>query len=151
MKTSILIFVCLFMASVCFTQTFTEEEQMMVLGEKAYFFANDIDLSKYKFDRDDINLGLVSTVQLDKQSHSSKIWGFGLLGVGLTSVVLGAANLKKSDSSIDNELNNFFFGSLIAMGVIEMGVSIPLFNRSKKKAAQRDVSLQKTKDLFKGY
>jgi len=151
MKTMSLVIVCFILNFPCFGQTFTEADRMIILQKKSYFFVNDIDLSKYKFDRDDINLGLASTVMLDKQSDRSKIWGFYLLGTGTFLTVLGATYLKKSDDSLADELNNFFFNSLIVGGVIQLGLSIPFFIRSKKKSDQRNASLQKTKDLFQGY
>jgi len=84
-------------------------------------------------------------LQKEHKRKGNKIWAYTLGGLGLATSALGILNLADKEDEDNNEDNldeagayqNLVGGFFIAVGVIEIGVSIPLFiasNKRKKRA-----------------
>lgn len=163
MKIILLNILCAMLCLPCFSQIITKRDKDYILEEKHYFKRNGVDLSTYAFDREDINLGLYNTVRLKNKATGTQIGGFVLLGTGLVFIASGivAKNSYKStqtntpqafvSDTIGEGLSQLTGVGIIVMGAIQLVITLPVFHSYGKKAAQRDLELQKTKELFKGY
>lgn len=75
-------------------------------------------------------------LEKDRMYNKNKTVGFALGGLGILTAAGGILIISERDG---NGLSRAIVGGgIIALGAIEMGVSIPLFSSSNKRKKERD-------------
>ncbi|WP_288954741.1 hypothetical protein [uncultured Polaribacter sp.] len=82
-----------------------------------------------------------SILELDKKKRKNKTLGIVLISFSLVTSTLGIIELSGGKGEISDSIGGTFLGA----GIISGGVSIPLFNSSRKKKKKRDRLVKKYK------
>ena len=86
------------------------------------------------------NTELQNILELDQKRKKNNTWGIVLSGLGLLTTAYGTTAFTGERV---NPYSVIAGGALIGIGLIEMGVSIPLFKSSKKRKRERDKIIEK--------
>jgi len=86
------------------------------------------------------NTELQNILELDQKRKKNKNWGIVLSGLGLLTTAYGTTAFTGEQA---NPYSTIAGGALIAIGLTEMGISIPLFKSSKKRKRERDKVIEK--------
>ncbi len=86
------------------------------------------------------NTEFQNILELDQNRKKNKTWGIVLSGLGLLTTAYGTTAFTGEQA---NPYSTIAGGALIAIGLAEMGVSIPLFKSSKKRKRERDKIIEK--------
>lgn len=82
-----------------------------------------------------IDMDFLSILETDRKRKKNKTFGIILSGVGLLTTAYGTTAFTSEQV---NPYSVIVGGVITGIGLVEMGVSIPLFQSSKKRKKERD-------------
>jgi len=114
-----------------FSQDFSEKEITKL---------NRLNIKTESLNLNDLNIqkDLNEILNLEKKRKTNKTFGIILTTLSLVTITAGII-----DVSGKNDMNQAFGTVGIVAGIIEGGISIPLWNASKKRKKERDELLKK--------
>ncbi len=87
-----------------------------------------------------IDTDLLNIIALDRKRKKNKTFGIILSGVGLLTTAFGTTAFTSEQV---NPYSIIVGGVIAGVGLVEMGVSTPLFKSSKKRKRERDKLIEK--------
>ncbi len=136
MRKLFLIFL-IFTSNICSTQTFNQKENKRL--DSFGINMNNIDLynqSNY--------LNLETILLKDKKRRTNKTFGIVLTSLSALTTTFGAivfANSRDDEEGVAQSIGTMF----VAIGAIELGISIPLFISSSKRKNERNKIIENYK------
>ena len=114
-----------------FSQDFSEKEIAKL--NKLNIKTESLNLNDFKIQKD-----LNEILNLEKKRKTNKTFGIILTTLSLATITAGIIEVSKK-----NDLNQTLGTVGIVAGIIEGGISIPLWKSSKKRKKERDELLKK--------
>ncbi|TDD75153.1 hypothetical protein [Flavobacterium caseinilyticum] len=130
MKKTLTTLMILLLTTFCFSQTFKDYERRRLNSF-------EINLSSIDLNNSTNYLNLVTILEKDKKRIRNKTIGIVLTSLSALATTFGImviSNSKNDREGVGQSIGTMF----IAVGTIELGVSIPLFISSKKRKKERN-------------
>jgi hypothetical protein len=123
--------------NICSAQTFNQKEIKRL---------NSFGISLNNFDLNDQSnyLNLESILKKDKKRRTNKTFGIVLISLGALTTTFGTLVFTNSKDD-NNGIGQSIGGIIVAIGAVELGISIPLFISASKRKKERNEIIEKYK------
>lgn len=135
MKQSLVILVALFVCTNSFSQDFKNYEIKRLKS-----FGINPDTTEFNFAANYLDFKTI--LKKERKRRTNKTVGIIFASVGAITVISGLNNRSTSTDEQGGGIGQFIQDLFIGVGVIELGVSVPLFISSHKRKKERDKLIQ---------
>jgi len=117
------------------------------LSDKNIFKLNELNIKTENLNLNDLNIqnDLNKILILDKKRKRNKRTGIILTSLSILATAYGivALTYDKADDGTGRAIQETIGGISLGLGVVNAGISIPIFKSSKKKKIERDKLIEK--------